>query len=107
MHAWHLFPIRLRLESLAVDRNEFVEDLKREGIGTSVHWRPLHFHPYYEETYGWTRSDFPDASRVWERLVSLPLFPDLRDDEQDRVVAVIRALCRRATAFPAPVAATQ
>jgi perosamine synthetase len=107
MHAWHLFPIRLRLEALAVDRNEFVGDLNREGIGTSVHWRPLHFHPYYEETYGWTRSDFPDASRVWERLVSLPLFPDLRDVEQDRVVAAIRALCRRASEFPVSAAATR
>ena len=107
MHAWHLFPLRLRLEALAVDRNEFVEELKREGIGTSVHWRPLHFHPYYEETYGWTRSDFPAASRVWERLVSLPLFPDLRKDEQDRVVASIRALCRRHAAASLRVAAAQ
>jgi perosamine synthetase len=107
MHAWHLFPLRLRRETLAVDRNEFIEELKREGIGTSVHWRPLHFHPYYEETYGWTRSDFPAASRVWERLVSLPLFPDLREDEQDRVVAAIRALCRRHAAGSLRVAAAQ
>jgi dTDP-4-amino-4,6-dideoxygalactose transaminase len=107
MHAWHLFPIRLRLDALAVDRNEFIAELKGEGIGTSVHWRPLHFHPYYEETYGWTRSDFPAASRVWERLVSLPLFPDMRDEEQDRVVSAVRAICRRAAAVSVPTAAAQ
>jgi len=95
LHAWHLFPIRLRLESLSVDRNAFLADLREAGIGTSVHWRPLHFHPYYEETYGWTRADFPASSGLWERLVSLPIFPDLRDDEQDRVVEAIETLCRR------------
>lgn len=107
LHAWHLFPLRLRLDALAIDRNAFVAELKSEGIGTSVHWRPLHFHPYYEETYGWTRSDFPAASRVWERLVSLPLFPDLRDDEQDRVVTAVRAICRRQAAIPVRTAAAQ
>jgi len=107
MHAWHLFPLRLRLDALAVDRNEVIAELKGEGIGTSVHWRPLHFHPYYEETYGWTRSDFPAASRVWERLVSLPLFPGMRDEEQDHVVSAIRAICRRAAAVSVPTAAAQ
>jgi len=107
MHAWHLFPLRLRLDALAIDRNEFIAELKGEGIGTSVHWRPLHFHPYYEETYGWTRSDFPAASRVWERLVSLPLFPGMRDEEQDRVVSAVRTICRRSAAVSVPTAAAQ
>jgi len=107
MHAWHLFPLRLRLDSLAIDRNEFVARMNRDGIGTSVHWRPLHLHPYYEETYGWTRADFPAASRVWERLVSLPLYPGMREEEQDRVVSVIRGLCRRDSAITVPAAAAQ
>jgi perosamine synthetase len=53
INAWHLFPIRLRLDKLKIDRNGFIEELKQAGIGCSVHWRPLHLHPYYRETFGW------------------------------------------------------
>jgi perosamine synthetase len=107
LHAWHLFPIRLRTEALTIDRNEFIAELHRAGIGTSVHWRPLHLHPYYEETFGWTPSDFPAASALWERLVSLPLFPGLRSEEQRHVVETIESLCRRfAAAAPRVAAAT-
>jgi perosamine synthetase len=104
LHAWHLFPIRLRLDALTVDRNEFIGELHRAGIGTSVHWRPLHLHPYYEETFGWTPSDFPAASAVWERLVSLPLFPGLRSEEQRQVVETIASVCRRFGAVAARAA---
>jgi len=105
LHAWHLFPIRLRDDAVAIGRDDFLSELRGEGIGTSVHWRPLHLHPYYEETYGWTRADFPAASRVWETLVSLPLYPDLDDECQDRVVGAIETLCRRHAAAPASAAA--
>jgi perosamine synthetase len=94
IHSWHLFPIRLRLESLGIHRNAFIDELKAGGIGCSVHWRPLHLHPYYEESFGWRSADLPVATRVWERLVSLPLFPGMRDDEVAHVVETIRALCR-------------
>jgi perosamine synthetase len=94
VHAWHLFPIRLRLEKLSIDRNAFIEELKRRGIGCSVHWRPLHLHPYYRDTYGWQPEHFPAASSEWIRAISLPLFPDMRDDEQERVVGALRELCR-------------
>ena len=107
LHAWHLFPIRLRLESLAIDRNAFIEELRSAGIGSSVHWRPLHLHPYYEETFGWTPADLPAASRVWERIVSLPIYPDLSDSEQDRVAAAVRSICLRHTACPLPAAAAR
>ena len=53
IHSWHLFPIRLKLDRLAIDRNAFIEEIRRRGVGCSVHWRPLHLHPYYEETFGW------------------------------------------------------
>jgi len=94
VHAWHLFPIRLRLDRLPFDRNTFIERLREHGVGCSVHWRPLHLHPYYEETFGWRPDDLPVASAQWIRLVSLPLFPGMRDDERDRVVEVGRTLCR-------------
>lgn len=93
MHSWHLFPLRLRLDNLTVDRNAFIEGLRSREIGCSVHWRPLHLHPYYQETFGWQPEHLPQASDVWRRLVSLPLFPDMRQDEFQRVTQVVRDLC--------------
>lgn len=93
IHAWHLFPIRLRLDRLSVDRNAFIRLLQGRGIGCSVHWRPLHLHPYYEETFGWRPEHLPVASAVWQRLVTLPLFPGMRREEQEHVVRVVRDLC--------------
>jgi dTDP-4-amino-4,6-dideoxygalactose transaminase len=94
LHSWHLFPIRLSLEKLAIDRNEFIEELKKYGIGCSVHWRPLHLHPYYIDRYQWQAELFPNSTHMWQRVISLPLFPSMTDDEVDRVVDVIRYLCR-------------
>ena len=93
IHSWHLFPIRLRLERLSIDRNAFIDALKGAGVGCSVHWRPLHLHTYYEETFRWRPEDFPVATEVWERLVSLPIFPDMREDEIAHVVASVKAIC--------------
>jgi perosamine synthetase len=94
IHAWHLFPIRLRLERLKIDRNQFIEELRQAGVGCSVHWRPLHLHPYYQETFGWRPEDFPVATRVWERLVSLPIFPGMRAAETEYVVETVKAICK-------------
>jgi dTDP-4-amino-4,6-dideoxygalactose transaminase len=93
VHSWHLFPIRLRTEELSIDRSAFIDALKARGIGTSVHWRPLHLHPYYETTFGWRPGDLPVASAVWQRLVSLPLSPSLTDAETDSVVKAVREVC--------------
>jgi dTDP-4-amino-4,6-dideoxygalactose transaminase len=95
IHAWHLFPIRLRLDRLRIDRNRFMEELKKAGVGCSVHWRPLHLHPYYTKTFGWRRADLPAATALWPRLVSLPIFPGMRSNELDHVVASVRKLCGR------------
>ncbi|HEY6187666.1 MAG TPA: DegT/DnrJ/EryC1/StrS family aminotransferase [Pyrinomonadaceae bacterium] len=95
IHAWHLFPVRLRLDRLRVSRNEFIEELKRAGVGCSVHWRPLHLHPYYRETFGWRPEEFPSATETWERLLSLPIFPGMREDELAHVVKTVRNLCAR------------
>jgi len=95
IHSWHLFPIRLRLERLDVDRNAFLDELKDAGVGCSVHWRPLHLHPYYEETFGWRPGDLPVATDVWERLISLPLFPGMRPEEVAHVVETVRSQCAR------------
>lgn len=100
LHSWHLFPIRLRLERLAIDRSAFIDALRDAGIGCSVHWRPLHLHPYYEETFGWSAHDLPVATAEWERLVSLPIFPTMREDEIAAVVRTLTGLCRRQRVRP-------
>ena len=97
IHAWHLFPIRLRLETLSVDRDAFIRELDQAGVSCSVHWRPLHLHPYYEETFGWRPTDLPAASAVWTRLVSLPLFSSMSRDEVDAVVDAVRTVCARSS----------
>jgi perosamine synthetase len=93
IHSWHLFPLRLRLDRLSVDRNAFIEALKQAQVGCSVHWRPLHLHPYYLETFGWRTKDLPVASTVWKRLVSLPIFPGMRDGEVAHVIRTVKMLC--------------
>jgi perosamine synthetase len=94
VHSWHLFPIRLRLDELAIDRNSFIDTLRERGIGCSVHWRPLHMHPYYVESFGWRPDDLPNASAEWMRCISLPLFPGMRDDEIDRVIEIVCGICK-------------
>ena len=93
--AWHLYPIRLRPECLSIDRNAFMGELKQAGVGCSVHWRPLHLHPYYQETYGWRPEDFPVATALWQRLISLPLFPTMTPDEVQYVMHILKGICAR------------
>jgi perosamine synthetase len=93
VHSWHLYPIRLRLEQLTIARDAFAEELKQRGAGFSVHWRPLHLHTYYKETFGWRPTDCPRATAVWQRLISLPIFPGMREEEIHHVIRTIRGLC--------------
>ena len=95
IHAWHLFPIRLKLDRMTIDRNAFIEELRRGGVGCSVHWRPLHLHPYYEETFQWRPEHLPVASQQWLKIVSLPLFPGMRREEVEHVVETVREICSR------------
>jgi len=95
VHSWHLFPIKLNLEQLIIDRNSFIEKLKLTGVGCSVHWRPLHLHPYYEEMFGWGQELLPVSTAEWQRLVSLPLFPGMTDIEIQHVVDSVSNICRR------------
>ena len=95
IHSWHLFPVRLNLTALTIDRNQFIDEIRRCGIGCSVHWRPLHLHPYYVENFAWRPEHLPVASVQWTRVISLPLFPGMTDQEQEHVVHVVRDTCRR------------
>jgi dTDP-4-amino-4,6-dideoxygalactose transaminase len=95
VHSWHLFPIKLNLDQLRIDRNVFIEELKLAGVGCSVHWRPLHLHPYYEEMFGWGQELLPVSTAEWQRLVSLPLFPGMTESEIQHVVDSVSNICRR------------
>ena len=95
IHSWHLFQIKLCLEHLSIDRDRFLEELRDRGIGFSVHWRPLHLHPYYQETFGWLPEHLPVATEVWRRTISLPIYPAMTADERRAVIAAVREICRR------------
>jgi len=95
IHSWHLFPIRLKLKRLTISRDAFMTELKRAGVGCSVHWRPLHLHPYYQKTLGWRARDFPVATAEWKRLISLPIFPGMLDEEIEHVIRTVRRICAR------------
>jgi len=85
-HAWHLYVIQLNLEMLKINRTQFIEKMKDAGIGCSVHFIPLHFHPYYKKTFGFKPKGFPVASYVYERIVSLPIYPKMTDEDVDYVI---------------------
>ena len=94
VHAWHLFPVRLREGGLE-RRAEVIDLLRDAGVGTSVHFIPLHLHPYYRRTYGYGPGDFPIAEAQYEHEISLPIYPDLSDHEVDRVVEALQDALRR------------
>jgi len=93
-HAWHLYVVRVRNEMLTIDRAEFIDELKQRGIGTSVHFIPIHHHPYYRETFGWAPGDFPSADHAFETMISLPLYTRMSGAEVDRVVAAVEEIVR-------------
>ncbi len=88
-HGWHLYVIKLNLENLSIDRNRFIEELRARGIGTSVHFIPLHIHPYYRDTYGYRPEDFPAAYGVFQRIISLPMYPKMTPGDVDRVIDAV------------------
>lgn len=93
--AWHLYVLRLNLDRLSIDRARFIEELKARNIGTSVHFIPIHLHPYYRDKYGFQPEDFPVAYREYQRLLSLPLHPGLSDADVDDVIAAVRDVVKR------------
>ena len=94
LHAWHLYAIRLNLESVSIDRAEVISRLAEAGIVTSVHFIPLHLHPYYQRAFGYRTGDFPSAERIFERTISLPIWPGMTDDQVERVSATLLQILR-------------
>ncbi len=94
-HAWHLYVIRLRREMLAIGRDAFIDELRALGIGTSVHFIPIHHHPYYREAYGWAPGDFPVADEAFETMISLPLYTRMSEGTVDRVADAVEQVVGR------------
>jgi dTDP-4-amino-4,6-dideoxygalactose transaminase len=97
-HAWHLYVLRLKSEALRIGRDQFIDELTKRNIGTSVHFIPVHVHPFYRNKYGYAPLDFPVAFSNFERLLSLPMHPGLSDqdvtDVIDAVVDVVQTYRR-------------
>ncbi len=94
-HAWHLYILRIRAGILRIGRDRLIEELARRGIGTSVHFLPLHLHSFYRKTFGYRRGAFPRTERESSRALSLPLYPTLTSSAQGRVLDVLLDLARR------------
>ncbi len=94
VHAWHLYVIRLRLDDLGIDRNRFIELMAKRNIGTSVHFIPLHLHPYWREKYGFLPEDFPVSLAAYRCCVSLPIYSRMTDTDVARVIESVREIIR-------------
>lgn len=91
-HAWHIYALRLWPERLAISRDQFVKELAARNIASSVHFIPVHLHPYYRDKYGYKPDDFPVAHREYQRLISLPIFPGMNDQDVDDVIAAVAGI---------------
>jgi len=87
-HAWHLYVIRLRADA-PLGRDEVIQALSDRGIGTSVHYVPLHRHPYWRDRYQLTPTMFPVADAAYQAMISIPLFTAMSDNDQERVIAAL------------------
>ena len=90
-HAWHMFVIRLS-DAARLTRDQVIQALSDAGIGTSVHYLPLHRQPYWRDRYGLQNEQFPVADDAYERMISIPLYTAMSDDEQGRVITALHAI---------------
>lgn len=94
-HAWHLYVLRLKLDALSIDRGRFIDEMAALNIGCSVHFIPIHLHPYYRDKYQLKPDDYPIANKNYQRLLSLPLHPRLGDDDVNDVIEAVLDVIRR------------
>ena len=93
-HAHHLYVLKLRPGALRIGRDEFIAELGRAGVGASLHFIPLHLHPYYRRRFGYAPGDFPTALQLYERSISLPIYSRMTDDDVARVIDVVTSLAQ-------------
>ena len=91
-HGYHLYTLMLDIDKISLSRDEFIDEMKKRKIGVGVHYRALHLHPYYRDTFGYKRGDFPAAEWISDRTVSLPLSPALTNENVDAVISAVRGI---------------
>ncbi len=91
-HAWHLYILRLCLERLTITREAFIQALAQANIGTSVHFIPLHLHPFYRDMDQLMPDDFPVALQAYQRSISLPIYPGMTDEDVEDVIATVEQI---------------
>ncbi len=94
-HVYHLYPIRLALDRLTIDRSQFIEELRARGIGSSVHFVPVHLHPFYASEFGYCPGDLPCAEDLYRRIISLPLYPAMTEDDVADVIQAVFDVVQR------------
>ena len=92
VHAWHLYPIRLDLDRLRISREQFIDELRERRIGVSVHFIPIHLHPYFQEALAVGQGDYPVVESIFAGLISLPLYPRMQDSDVVRVSDAVHAI---------------
>ena len=91
-HARHLYTLELELEKLKINRDEFMQALHKENIGTGIHYIALHLHKYYSDRFGFTENDFPNSNEISKRTLSLPLSSALTEKDQEDVINAIKKI---------------
>lgn len=91
--AWHLYPVRLKLEALTAGRGDIFRALRAENLGVNVHYIPVHKHPYYRDRFGYKGGEYPVAENAYERLISLPMFHAMTDGDVEDVIAAVNKVC--------------
>jgi len=94
-HAWHLYVVLVEPKVLRIHRDQVIEELRQRGIGTAVHFIPLHLHPYYQRVWGYRPGQFPVAESYFERCISLPIYPGMSDGDVDRVVESLKDIASK------------
>jgi len=94
-HAYHLYPVLARTEMLTADRDTLMNAIQAENVGIGIHFRAVHLHPFYADTFGFRRGMFPVAEAYSDRTISLPLYPKMTDQDADDVVAAVTKVLSR------------
>jgi len=95
-HAWHLYVLRLNLQKLEIGRDQFIEELRAKGIGTSVHFIPIPMHPFFAAYASRRENDCPEAMALYPRIVSLPLYPSMTEEQVEYTAETVKAVVQRA-----------
>ena len=93
--SWHLYVVKLNIEKLRIERNQFIEELKSRGVMTSVHFIPLYKHPYYMTAFNYDTSEFAVSESVYKRIISLPIYPGMSNEDVERVIHSVKDVLQK------------